>query len=193
MPEKQAQADVLRVFKRLISEAGFQQCMYHIYGHLDEILAYHQLSIEEKMNCLADALASEALVHGVASEQYIRGVFPFESTTVMIGGRRIGGSPRQAMDRHWGAKIARELFHSRRIVSKYDFNLVYWDGMEAVLRGFSDLFCAYVMKQVSHFCATNRHLSHINPEHRNTCPSCGCANETPGHLTSCLYDLNNIK
>ncbi len=76
------------------------------------MLEYHQLSIEKKMNCLADALASEALVHGAALEQYICWAFPFKLTTLMVGGKRIRGSSRQVLDRNRGDEVAHELFNS---------------------------------------------------------------------------------
>ena len=51
--------------------------------------------------------------------------------------------------------------------------------------GFPEMFRVWVTKQVSHFCGTNRQLSKWDPKIENKCPSCGCADESPGHVTRC--------
>ena len=173
MLERQAQADILRIFKRLISSSPVGGRMYHIYGHLDEVLREDQMTIEEKTNCMADRLATEALVEGVASESYISDNFLFEDTCLYIKGRRVTGSPKKAINNFWSEKVAIKLFHERRIVSKYDFHLIYWDGMEPALRPFSEMFQVWVTKHVSHFCGTNRQLSRWDTSIANVCPATG--------------------
>ena len=84
-----------------------------------------------------------------------------------------------------GSKVMCELSHDRWIVSQYYFNLVYWDGMEAVLLRFSEMFCMWVMNYVSYFCGKNCQFSRINKVTKNMCPSCGCSNKLPGHITCC--------
>ena len=49
MPEKQSQADVLRHLKQLIRDAPYKARMYHVYGHLDQLLAWSELTLEERM------------------------------------------------------------------------------------------------------------------------------------------------
>lgn len=162
--------------------------MYHIYGHLDELLREDQMTIEEKTNCMADRLVTEALVDGVASETYISDNFPFEDTCLYVKGRRVTGSPKKAIYNFWSEKVAIKLFHERRIVSKYDFHLIYWDGMEPALRPFSEMFQVWVTKHISHFCGTNRQLSRWDTSIKNECPSCGRPNETTSHITQCRHE-----
>ena len=49
-----------------------------------------------------------------------------------------------------------------------------------------DMFRVWTTKHVSHFCATNRQLSRIDCTTKNVCPSCGCEDESPSHITKCL-------
>lgn len=39
MPEKQQQADILYYYKHLVRDAPFRCKMFHMYGHLDQLLA----------------------------------------------------------------------------------------------------------------------------------------------------------
>ena len=82
--------------------------------------------------------------------------------------------------------MARRLYHDRSIIHKRDFHLVYWDGVEEVMTSYPEMFQTWVTKHVSHFCGTNRQLSRIDPAISNACPSCGCPDESPGHITKCL-------
>ena len=56
---KQPQADVLRYYKRLVRDAPFKCKMFHVYGHLDDLLAWDELTLEEQIN-------------GVENMQYIK-------------------------------------------------------------------------------------------------------------------------
>lgn len=130
----------------------------------------HLQSLEEQLNTDATAAATMALVEGVA-------LFPF-AIRVMVGGLKVMGSVRYAILHHWGSTVARRLFQNRNIVNRFDFNLVWWDGIELA---FSLMFQVWVLKHVSHFCGTNRQLSRWDPALKNVCPSCGCRDESPGH------------
>jgi hypothetical protein len=59
--------------------------------------------------------------------------------------------------------------------------------MEPVLKSFPEMFRVFVTKHVSHFCGTNKQLSRIDDgTTKNVCPSCGCPDKTPSHITKCL-------
>jgi hypothetical protein len=45
--------------------------MYHVHGHMDDLLQHNQLSVEQIVYCHMDKLASEALMNGVSSERFI--------------------------------------------------------------------------------------------------------------------------
>ena len=79
------------------------------------------------------ALASEALMQGGASELLISSFSLFGDIRVLVGGKKVTGSTRVAITNHWGAIVVKTLFYNRHIINKYDFNLVFWDGMERIL------------------------------------------------------------
>ncbi len=85
--ERQAQADVLCLFKQLTSQSSNKITMYHIYAHLDEILGnLDLLTIDKKINLKADGLAEESLLNGVWTQDFISGFFPFEDIRLVVGG-----------------------------------------------------------------------------------------------------------
>ena len=125
--------------------------MYQVRRHMDNLLCQDQLSIEERVNCPADKLASEALVEGVASQCFISSSLPFENTRLLVKGRTVTGSPKNAITQSWGARVAQTLFHQRNIVQKMDFTLVYWEQLEKVMKSFPEMFQVWVTKQVPDF------------------------------------------
>ncbi len=71
MLDVQAQAYVLRIIKLLMSTSCIGGPMYHVHGHMDDLLQYNQLSVEQIVYCHMDKLALEALMNGVSSERFI--------------------------------------------------------------------------------------------------------------------------
>jgi hypothetical protein len=148
-------------------------------------MSQDQLTIENRLNCRTDGLASEALVNEVATQHFISSNFPFENTRLLVKGRTVTGSPKNAITQSWGARVARKLFHCRNIVREVDFNLIYWEGMGKVMKSLSEMFCIWVTKQASHFNGTNCQLAWMDRTRKiqNICPNCGCRDESPSHIT----------
>ena len=76
--------------------------MYHVRGHMDKLLCSDQLPVEERVNCHADKLASEALVNGVANQRFVFSNISFESTNLLVNGRVVAGSLKQAITQSLG-------------------------------------------------------------------------------------------
>ncbi len=58
------------------------------------------------MNNQADKLAKSALLHAILGWVMISGVFPFELVNVKVSGKRVSGSPCQALEASWGYRAA---------------------------------------------------------------------------------------
>jgi hypothetical protein len=133
MPEKQAQADLLRYFKYLVWESPYKARFYHVYGHLDEYMDQSLLTPEELLNLDCDEDADAALVEGVASGNFIDRVFPDEEFVVTVNGHKLSGSTTAAINRSWGRDIAREHYHKVGLIDCDYFDEVYWDGVDKVM------------------------------------------------------------
>jgi hypothetical protein len=92
-----------------------------------------------------------------------------------------------ALTQHWGARVVRTLFDQQNIVQKIDFNLIYWEGMDKVMKSFPEMFRVWITKQVLHFNGTNHQLSCKDCARtvKNICPSCDCRDKSPGQITCC--------
>jgi hypothetical protein len=187
MLEKQAQADVLHLFKSLMLIFPIGSQMYRVHEQIDDLLRHDQLSVEQMENCGADKLASEALWDGELSQRFITSHYHFKNTRLLVKGDIVTGLQKNAITQHWGTRVAKTLFDQRNIARKVDFNLVYWEVMGKVMKSFPELFPVWVTKQVLHFNGTNRQLSWIDHTGtlKNICPSCGCRDKSPSHITHC--------
>ena len=188
LKEKQAQADVLRVFKRVINEQQFAVKMEWVPSHQDDEKSWDQCTLKEKINIKVDKLAKASLIAAIADNVYIDSGFPGEHITVSTDGRKVTGSLKKAFERYWGAKQACKLYHDESILTGYDFNLIWWDGIGAVMHRYPKMFRNWVTKQVSGSCGTNHELSKMDDTVIDECPNCQHVPETSKHMTRCRHD-----
>ena len=59
------------------------------------------------------------------------------------------------------------------MINKYEFNMVWWDGVEKVMYNFPKMFRVFIIKQTPESCGANRQLSRVDDLVKNVCPSCG--------------------
>ncbi len=90
--------------------------MYHVSGHMNELLQHDQLSVEQMVNCLMDKLAAEVLVRDVSAQRFISRKFPFENTRLLVKGVTVTGLQKSVLTQHWGARVVRTLFYQQNIV-----------------------------------------------------------------------------
>jgi hypothetical protein len=55
----------------------------------------------------------------------MEGDFPFEIVKLILSGKRVSGSPRQALEADWGYPATRLLFDLKNIIRQEDFHLVW--------------------------------------------------------------------
>ena len=133
LKEKQVKADVLRVFKRVINEHQFVVKMEWVPSHQDDTKSWAQCTLKERINIKVDKLAKTSLIAAIADKEYIDSGFPGEYITVSADGRKVTGSLKTVIERHWGAKQAQQLYNEELILANSDFNLIWWDGVGAVM------------------------------------------------------------
>ncbi len=87
--EIQAQSDVLRYFKNLVSTSQIGSKMYHIYGHTNQHLHQLQMSLAQQVKVRADKLASSALMEALTTQTFIRSLSSSKGVSLKIGETRI--------------------------------------------------------------------------------------------------------
>ena len=176
--EKQSQADVLRCLKNYVSFNPFDSVFRWVPSHQDKHKQWDDCTLMEQINIMVDRLAKKALIAAFMSGNFIDSNFPFEQVRVIVGGHKLTGSPKKAFERHWSTQAAREFFHRKDIVSKEDFHLVWWDGLEKVNYSFPKMLRTWLTKQSADCCGTNKRIAYWNPSQSPLCPSCGDYIET---------------
>ena len=96
-----------------------------MYGHLDNLLRWDQLTLPQKLNVRMDNLAKRALLAALVNEKFINGEIPFENVSLFCGGKRASSSTTKSMYSWWGYNTERKLFHSKKIVHKEHFKLIH--------------------------------------------------------------------
>jgi hypothetical protein len=115
--EKQAQADILRLYKKLLRELPFPVTCTYVKSHQDSGgCSYFDLSLEEKLNCRCDALAKDALVNTVAESTYIKSDFPFEDVRVHLNCEKLITSARRSFHDHHSYEQAKMAFDRKGLV-----------------------------------------------------------------------------
>ena len=188
LKEQQSQADVIGLIKQYIRDLSVDVEYEHVFGHMDDVLRWDQLSFIQQWNVLMDSLAKKALLASLINRHFIEADLPFEPFTIRCGNTKVRSSPLASIYRWWGYRTARALFHQRK-VNRLDhslFDLVYWKGMDKVMsRNFSRRFRVWMAKHVSGTCGVNAFLSKWDKSVVDLCPSCGITGETTAHITVC--------
>jgi len=157
----------------------------HVYGHLDDKRQFVDLTLPEQLNVMADSLAKETLLHYINKGNSLSQSYPHESVRIWISGSKVTSSIRDMLYRHWGAKVAKDLFERRCIVHHQGFDSVAWEYVGSAINAYPQLFRLWPTKHVSGFNGINRQLSCFQPEIRNCCPCCGHMDKSNAHLIRC--------
>jgi hypothetical protein len=116
LSERQAQADVLSVFVNNLRNTTIKWDYQHVYGHLDDHIPFEALSLPQQLNVIADGLAKDAITNAIKTKRYCQPEYPRETIRVYCDGRKVTSSFRQAFYKSWGSRIARDLFHDKKII-----------------------------------------------------------------------------
>jgi hypothetical protein len=110
-----------------------------VEGHAMERKGWHNSTTLEHFNDQADKLAKVALLHAAGGSGYERD-FLFEMATIKLTGKWVGGSPRLALEEHWGYNAAKLLFVEKDIIKPENFHLVWWNGVGAAMASYAKMY-----------------------------------------------------
>ncbi len=155
LPEKQVQADLIRLIKHLASTNNCRSMWEWVKGHAVERKGWHNCTLPEHLSHQANLLAKDSLLAGHPGVPLLVGDFPFAPVLVKVSGIRVCGSPQLALEVDWGYRTAKSLFDEKGIVRAEDFHLVWCDGIRRAMNGFPKMYQVWLTKQVSEFCGRN--------------------------------------
>jgi hypothetical protein len=181
--EAQSQADLIRCFRGILAGLPFEIIYEHVYGHQDKNIPWNLLTLLQQLNTIADQLAKDALWRAFASGRFISSNFPFKSFRILINGRKVTSSIRDALYKSWGYEAAKDLFEQRKILSPSNFDLICWDAVSDAMLVYPRMFQVWVTKTVSHFCGSNLQLARFRESTTDACSCCGTPEESAAHIT----------
>jgi len=130
----QTQADLLCVFKNLISTHPFPVRYKYVQSHADDLKKWRDCTLKERINIRVDALAKNSIKAAHSTGEFIENTFPNEEVWMEMGGRKIIGSPRAELEEFWGRSTAKQFFNEKRIVPVAHFDSVWWLGYEKAMQ-----------------------------------------------------------
>jgi hypothetical protein len=186
LPEKQKQADLIRLTKLLSSTNKFQPKWEWVEGHAVERKGWCNSTLAERLNHQADILVKNSLVSAIAGGLLMEGDFPFEPTRFKLSGSRVCSSPQQSLEKDWGYRTARTLYAEKDIIQKEDFHLVWWDGLDRAMAGYPKSYRVWLTKHVSEFCGNNVQLYYWSRGKQSPkCEFCAKEDKYTMHICRC--------
>ena len=118
----------------------------------------------------------------------MKGDFSFEIVKLKLPGKRVSGSPCQALEADWGYCAAWLLFVSKNIIRQENFHLVWWDGLRSTMSSYPKMYRVWLTKHVSDFCDNNVQLYYWSKgTHSPKCDFCMVEDEYTMHICQCRY------
>ena len=159
LPDKQAQADLISMIRLHMRDLPVEVDYAHVFGHLDEILRWDQLTPVQRLNVLCDSLAKRALLEAIGTQRFISSDFPFEQIRLKCGTQKYTGPPARDIYRWWGSRTARDYYHQRGKIHESHFHLIHWKCVGKTMKKFPKRFRNWVTKHVSGTCGCNHFLA----------------------------------
>ena len=186
LPQKQEQADLIRLIKYLVVTNPGSARWEWVEGHAIKKKGWAQSTLPEQLNDQADKLAKGVLEAAIAGGAITEGDLPLEILRLSVAGVRVTGSPRIALKTAWGYRAAKALFDARDLVREENFHLVWWAGMGAAMAQYPKMYRVWITKHISDFCGNNVQLYYrSNGNSSPKCKSCGVEDEYNTHICRC--------
>jgi hypothetical protein len=151
----------------------------HIYGHMDGMLRWEQLTLPQQLNCVWDTLAkcsvATAINHGYHDQP--TQLLPKEDMALIIWGIKITGNISLHLCFQASKEVARRYLTSRARDkwSNNRFDAVDWEHLDLALKNKQDMYRIWRSKQHFGFCGTRVQVGRYlgDPFLDERCPNCG--------------------
>jgi hypothetical protein len=157
---------------------------------MDKYLLWHQLSLIQKLNCICDTLAKQAVTSAMTEGAYTRPtqLLPREDVAVVIWGHKITDDISHSIRFHASKEVARQYLGNRKKNPWRNkcFDEVDWEHLDLALKNKSDMHKIWRSKQNLGFCGTRVQVGLYSGTSLldERCPNCG-RQERAAHLLLC--------
>ena len=186
-------ANIRRSLKAVTPLLNGTFCYVHVYGHMDRMLKWEQLTLTQQINCVCDTLAKRSVTTAINHGYHDRPtqLLPKEDAALVIWGNKITGDISPHLRFHASKEVARKYLASRprNKWSNDRFNAVDWEHLDLALKNKPDMYKIWRSKQHSGFCGTRVQVGRYSGDlfRDERCPNCG-RRETAAHLMLCPED-----
>ncbi len=183
----QHQADLIRLAKCLSSSNNCKPQWEWVEGHAVERKGWSNCTLPERLNHQADKLAKGSLLSAIDGGHTMEGDFPFEIVKLKLSGKRVSGSPWEALEADWVYWAAWALYESKNIIRQENFHLVWWDGFCSTMSSYPKMYRVWLTKHVSDFCGNNVQLYYWSKGTQSPkCDFCLVEDEYTMHICQCM-------
>ena len=130
----------------------------HVYGHMDHMLKWEQLTLTQQLNCVCDTLAKCSVTTAINHGNHDRPTQlpPKEDVALVIWGNKITGDISPHLCFHASKEVARRYLtsHPRDKWSNDRFDTVDWEHLDLALKNKQEMYRIWRSKQHSGFCGT---------------------------------------
>jgi hypothetical protein len=184
IPTGSVHSNVLKNILVNCLDISFDQYYSHVSAHQDDHQTYSSLTREAQLNCAMDNLAKRALWELRATQLPVQQAFPLELICVFAGTTKITADMGDYV-RFWAhQQMARENFHSLKILFNREFDFVDWEMVYDTLRDVPGLFQLWACKQVMGIADTMEWDKSVEQK----CPSCTVTRDTCTHVLFCSHE-----
>jgi hypothetical protein len=130
----------------------------HVYGHMDNYLLWHQLTIKKQLNCVCNTLAKRAIKTAIRQgyQDTPTQILLREDVALVIKGNKITDDISQPLRFHAGRETARQhlTIQNRKPWTKECFDKIDWHHLDLAKKNKADMFKIWRSNQSSEFCRT---------------------------------------
>lgn len=184
-------ADVFRGIRMMTNELKLINWKYTwVKSHMDDILEWAELSLEQQLNVLCDESAKQAAEEALSGTRRRKThaepqLLPHEHIAVYVDSYKQTTDPAESIRYARSKQLARKFLTTEVGWSTSQFDLVDWDNLHKCLKSKPAGFKTWLAKQHSNFCATRLQMKRWYGVEDSSCPSCGSPDERADHLCRC--------
>lgn len=199
-------ADLIRNLRHIKATHQFEVLYHHVKAHLDDHMAFDQLTVVQQLNVHCDLLAKQAVqdyITNPSDRATVLQLLPREQAAVFVAGEKQTSDTANALRFALGMIKAKRFF-TRPVQIKNGsnkgglgwqgkrFDAIDWDTLERVLASKPTSFGIWLAKQTVGVCATRRIMARNLGLSDDRCPNCLRGPERSSHLNHCLDDGRSL-
>lgn len=199
-------ADLIRNLRHIKATHNLEVLYHHVKAHLDDHIAFDQLTAVQQLNVHCDLLAKQAVqdyITNPSDRAPESQLLPREQAAVFVAGGKQTSDTANALRFALGMIDVKKFFTRPVLIRNKSnkgglgwqgrrFDSIDWETLEAVLSSKPTSFGNWLAKQTVGVCATRGVMARNLGLADDRCPNCLVGPERSTHLNHCLDDGRSL-